>query len=281
MRNPLSILFILLWLILGYFYWDSSNNCCDNNTNASEATTTTNSVVANEAAAVAVTTTNTNSGPLLFNWDKPDAVTGENWAEKKSSILKDLGSEKILEIIGKYRKDEANNTTFDNLGLARADEVRKLFGELPDERIRLLSRLTDIKEGDKSSLFESCDFAYKVNSASIKEVENKTRIYFPFNSTNKLKDAEVEKYLDDVATRVKQSGESIELEGHTDDIGSDASNITLGQRRAEIIKQYLLSRGVSESKISVSSKGESNPIATNATNAGRSENRRTELQIIK
>ncbi|MCL4165843.1 UNVERIFIED_CONTAM: hypothetical protein GTU68_047178, partial [Idotea baltica] len=92
---------------------------------------------------------------------------------------------------------------------------------------------------------------------------------------------EVENYLDDVADRVKKSGERVRLTGHTDSFGDDASNQRLGQNRADIIKRYLVSKGVASSKILTASKGESSPLTTNATKAGRAENRRTELQIIK
>ena len=71
------------------------------------------------------------------------------------------------------------------------------------------------------------------------------------------------------------------LTGHTDNIGSDASNKVLGQRRADIIKNYLIQKGVDASKIQTSSQGESAPVATNDTENGRAQNRRVELQIIK
>ncbi len=276
MRNPLSILIILVWLILAFFYWDSSNKCCDSNTD-------TTSIAAQQAdgSSTVASTNIAKTGPLLFNWDKPNATTIDGWAEKKSSILTELGSDKTLEIIGRYRSDETNNTTYADLGLARANEVRKLFTELPDERVRQLSKLIDMQDGDKTNLFESCDFDYKINTTSIKEVEDKTRIYFPFNSTNKLQNTEVEKYLDDVASRVAKSGEGVNLVGHTDNIGNDAPNIALGQRRADIIKRYLVSKGVSSTKINATSQGEANPIADNNTEKGRADNRRTELQIIK
>ncbi|MFZ1581419.1 MAG: OmpA family protein, partial [Saprospiraceae bacterium] len=121
----------------------------------------------------------------------------------------------------------------------------------------------------------------RIRTANIKETADGTLIYFPFNSTQKLNNAEVESYLNDVAERVNKSGESISLTGHTDDVGSDASNILLGRKRADIVKSYLVAQGVSVSKINVDSKGESMPVAENTTDEGRAKNRRTELKIIK
>lgn len=67
--------------------------------------------------------------------------------------------------------------------------------------------------------------------------------------------------------------------GHTDSIGSDAYNMRLGQRRAEAVKAFLVSAGISANSIRTSSKGEREPIADNKTAAGRAKNRRVEIKI--
>ena len=69
------------------------------------------------------------------------------------------------------------------------------------------------------------------------------------------------------------------VEGHTDNVGSEASNETLSQRRADAVRDYLSSQGVSSSLISASGRGEGAPIATNDTPAGRQQNRRVEIII--
>jgi outer membrane protein OmpA-like peptidoglycan-associated protein len=274
MRTPLSILIILLWLILAYFYWDSSQSCCSDSI---EPTST----IEEDGKISDLTDENLDavSRPLLFKWGQSLPKTGNGWTGLKSNIVDSLGTNQVLEIIGLYSEKEPNNTTFDNLGLARANEVRKLFNTIPDKQIRLVGELND-SEIDTAILFEACDFDYKMNTASVKEIEDKTRIYFPFNSTNKLDDAEIEKYLDNVAERVIKSNERIILIGHTDNIGSTQSNIVLGQKRADIVKNYLISKGVDSSKIDATSVGEAQPLSDNSTSTGRALNRRTELQII-
>jgi outer membrane protein OmpA-like peptidoglycan-associated protein len=67
--------------------------------------------------------------------------------------------------------------------------------------------------------------------------------------------------------------------GHTDYIGSDDYNYRLGQSRAESTRDYLISKGIPGQMITISSKGESTPIASNETNSGRAQNRRTEIEI--
>ena len=67
--------------------------------------------------------------------------------------------------------------------------------------------------------------------------------------------------------------------GHTDSVGTDAYNLKLGQSRAEAVKRYLTSQGVEASRVYSDSKGESQPIASNKTAQGRSENRRVVVEV--
>jgi outer membrane protein OmpA-like peptidoglycan-associated protein len=68
--------------------------------------------------------------------------------------------------------------------------------------------------------------------------------------------------------------------GHTDATGSDAYNLGLSQRRAEAVKSYAMVNGIENSRLSTTGKGESEPIADNSTEAGRSQNRRVEIVIV-
>ena len=73
----------------------------------------------------------------------------------------------------------------------------------------------------------------------------------------------------------------ITIEGHTDSVGSDQSNQTLSERRAAAVRDYLVSRGVPENQINTAGLGETSPVATNDTPAGRQQNRRVELIIAQ
>jgi OOP family OmpA-OmpF porin len=72
---------------------------------------------------------------------------------------------------------------------------------------------------------------------------------------------------------------NVSVEGHTDSVGSDQYNLGLGQRRADSVESYLVSRGISASRLSTVSHGESKPVASNDTAEGRAENRRVELIV--
>jgi len=67
--------------------------------------------------------------------------------------------------------------------------------------------------------------------------------------------------------------------GHTDSIGTERYNQKLSERRAAAVKAYLVSKGIPASKITTIGKGESQPVATNKTAAGRQKNRRVDIEF--
>ncbi|MDX2195503.1 MAG: OmpA family protein [Cytophagales bacterium] len=73
----------------------------------------------------------------------------------------------------------------------------------------------------------------------------------------------------------------IEIEGHTDNIGSAESNMKLSQNRANSVRTFLLSKGLDESKVKSLGLGETKPIATNETDEGRTVNRRVEFKVLQ
>lgn len=71
----------------------------------------------------------------------------------------------------------------------------------------------------------------------------------------------------------------VRVEGHTDSVGSNDYNMDLSQRRAFSIERLLVQRGIAENRIESIGFGESKPVATNSTEAGRQKNRRVEIRI--
>lgn len=71
----------------------------------------------------------------------------------------------------------------------------------------------------------------------------------------------------------------VDIYGHTDSQGDDAYNLALSQRRASSVANYLASQAVDGRRFLVTGAGESQPIASNGTSAGRAQNRRVEIQI--
>jgi OmpA-OmpF porin, OOP family len=79
----------------------------------------------------------------------------------------------------------------------------------------------------------------------------------------------------------KYPGLRIGISGHTDDVGSDESNQDLSDRRARAVQQYLIEHGIAEGRLRYKGFGESKPVASNLTDAGRQANRRVECVVLK
>ena len=71
----------------------------------------------------------------------------------------------------------------------------------------------------------------------------------------------------------------LEVEGHTDSVGTDEYNMKLSENRANSVRDYLVQQGINTSSIAARGFGESQPVATNDTAAGRQQNRRVELVV--
>lgn len=88
--------------------------------------------------------------------------------------------------------------------------------------------------------------------------------------------------LDKVVAMLKKFPDyKITLVGHTDNVGNKSSNLTLSLNRAKSVKEYLVSKGIAENRISFEGKGSSIPVATNQTEEGRLTNRRVEFVLRK
>ncbi|MGF1806376.1 OmpA family protein [Aliivibrio sifiae] len=86
--------------------------------------------------------------------------------------------------------------------------------------------------------------------------------------------------LDDIVKQLTEiNEEEVNIVGHTDNIGSTVYNQALSERRAQFVANYLQQSGISTSKLTVSGKGESEPVSDNGSMSGRAENRRVMLRI--
>jgi outer membrane protein OmpA-like peptidoglycan-associated protein len=87
--------------------------------------------------------------------------------------------------------------------------------------------------------------------------------------------------LTDLANSLNKYDESdVLIVGHTDAVGTDSYNQTLSERRAESASRYLRSQGVEGSRVRTNGRGEMEPVSTNDSEAGRSQNRRVEVAIF-
>lgn len=109
-------------------------------------------------------------------------------------------------------------------------------------------------------------------------IVNVSDVLFDFNQST-LKPGAREKLAKVAGILGSHPGLKIEIEGHTDSIGSDDYNQRLSERRAQSVSAYLTQQGVREAIVGTVGYGESRPVATNGTAAGRQQNRRVEIVV--
>lgn len=106
-----------------------------------------------------------------------------------------------------------------------------------------------------------------------------TGVNFEFDKAALTSDAQT--ILDDAVTALLNTDEVVEVrvEGHTDSVGSEEYNQKLSQRRSESVVEYLVSQGVNGNNLIPVGMGETSPIATNTSDAGRALNRRVDFIV--
>ena len=135
---------------------------------------------------------------------------------------------------------------------------------------------------DKSDLCPATASGNTVNEVGCAEIQNITLEGVNFRSGSAQLTAQSLPILDDAATKLNRfPALKIEVAGHTDSAGRAASNQSLSQRRAESVRNYLISKNVNASNLTAKGYGETTPVAVNTTAAGRAQNRRVELKILR
>ena len=102
-----------------------------------------------------------------------------------------------------------------------------------------------------------------------------------FNAGSATLTSGAKQVLDGVVETLRsQRASLIEIAGHTDSLGDAQANLALSQKRAESVRDYLVTRGITASRLTARGYGEYEPIASNDTAGGREENRRVEFRVI-
>lgn len=214
----------------------------------------------------------------------------------------DLGIEKLkivlakkaqkINITGYCLASEKNKSAFENLGLARAVDIKNYFVSkgISAASITTIGVVKGNLNVDATTIYGPVDFSISEISAktpkedftALKEKINANPLILYFNTgqtsidfsvDDRKKVADMVYYLDNVAEA------KISVTGFTDNVGKIETNIVLGKDRADFAKNYLVSNGIATNKIDSESKGSEAPIAANETPNGRAKNRRTEVKI--
>jgi outer membrane protein OmpA-like peptidoglycan-associated protein len=164
----------------------------------------------------------------------------------------------------------------------QAQGLQKAQGELTATRQQLAAETKARQDAEKRARDAMDKLA--IAAAQVKEEPRGTvitlsgSVLFPTAKWDLLPGAREK--LDAVADALKnQADHKMVVEGHTDSQGSESSNMELGQRRAQTVRDYLVSRGVPNEMISAVGIGQHRPVADNTTAAGRANNRRVEIIV--
>lgn len=220
----------------------------------------------------------------------PAVITGALWDQERDALLAKYKADPTqrLEVYGHYYGGEVPPPEDRALGQSRADSIKDLLVEagIPAASIIATPRALSPPAPEEGKLWNAGAFAWvqaieegqddKVTELSSDEIE----ISFPYNASSVRLSDNTEAYLETLAQRMAETNETVAIVGHTDARGTDAYNMTLGQKRADFLKTRLMSYGVPADRITTSSQGETKPEIPNATtDAQHKENRRAILTL--
>jgi OOP family OmpA-OmpF porin len=105
-------------------------------------------------------------------------------------------------------------------------------------------------------------------------------VFFDFDAASLRADARP--VLDEADRALREDPAiKVQIEGHTDSVGSDAYNQRLSERRARTVAEDLGAHGIAPTRLTVSGRGEAAPVSSNDTAEGRAQNRRVELRVVE
>lgn len=197
---------------------------------------------------------------------------------------------RVLTVTGAWRPSEAGQTSgfFENLGLARAAWIRDRLVErkVPEQRIGLDHAASMEEMLNYPVRFDLQPLAVENQAAPTVQAAAFTFSNMQFSGANFASNsARFEPspgfiaYADSLATYLElHSGKTLVITGHTDSRGEESANKALGQRRADAVREWLLSRGI-RAPIETRSVGAAEPVADNGTEDGRTRNRRVQITI--
>lgn len=272
------LVFVLVWLVFAFVTLKSciEPKCCGDRDGG-----TTEEVITPPPAP-------TDNYAIVSRLGDAAVLSGSKWPDLRSKLLAEYQADttQLLDIYGHYYAGEPAPDGFENMGFYRANEIKKmLVPDVPADKINLLSRRLDGEQPAADELWKAGTFNWQAaddgdDGVDIIEIDDEIIIRFPFDSDVKDVDPAVDAYLLKLAERLEQTNERVSITGHTDNVDTDAYNMRLGQRRADFIKDILVKDGVDASRITTKSDGESNPVDTNSTSAGRHNNRRAVVKLM-
>lgn len=289
-------MFWSIFALLFHFYISSAifGGCATNHSQSAEKEIDTINIIENKAKLFLITDEN---GKKIFDFDgnfvissKSDSVIiPHTFVPIRDSIKNYLNNNKSanLFIVVNYLKSEINTITGENLGQKRGQFLKNWLTNytIPADRISIKTQLVEFDynnnlkyEGAISLYFN--DLASLITNNTTGIVANKT-LRFSFGNQSFRPTDELIDYVIELKSFLSQyPNKKVHIVGHTDSEGDATFNYNIGLKRAQFVKEFLISQQIEPYKIISESKGETEPIADNNTREGKSLNRRIEI-IIK
>jgi len=201
-------------------------------------------------------------------------------AQLKDYLVKNPSLQMLL--IGKYASDEKNNTSFANLGIARAEALKSIIlGEKGNpESIITDGVLSDSLYFESDTLIGGINVVFKQLASPNVEASPKLSLHFPYAKIDFSHSTEIDDKIEEVVTFLKtHPSQQVTLTGYTDNKGSDELNLRLSARRAQNVQDFFVQKGLSSERFKIVPQGKANPQGNNDTEEGRQENRRVVLSF--
>ncbi|KUZ98990.1 hypothetical protein WI41_27165 [Burkholderia latens] len=148
-----------------------------------------------------------------------------------------------------------------------------------DQPVRTIDSARALRDGaDPATLIFQCGAAPAPAPAAVEHVNLAGDALFATGQATltPAARASLDKLLSE---REDRTYTQVSVTGYTDSVGSDASNLALSKRRAEAVASYLNAHGLKAGSMTVSGRGKTDPVASNATAEGRASNRRVEISL--
>ena len=287
----------LLWLLTilwfaGALWWYSSSPCSSCNTGSTIISNTTSTAppVANNLAGFSVSDSTWNaSADDNLRFGKSGSVPFIS--EKVSKALTEVASyskanlQKSITVTGHYAAAEINNSSFENLGLARADTIKKWLVANGVPALNIITKA----ETDASPNFNPADtliggismaFNSIAPAAVSEDLFKPYTVYFATGQNSLNVSGELQTYLQQANAYLQtHTDKKLVVTGHTDNVGNAEKNLALSAQRAAFVKTQLEQQGIAAEKINSQGKGMTEPVEDNSTAEGRAKNRRVTIQL--
>lgn len=287
----------LLWLLTilwfaGALWWYSSSPCstCDTGSAIISNVTSPAPPAVNQLAGFSVSDSTWNASAadnLRFGKSGYVPVISETVYKALDEVViySRANPQKSITITGHYGAEEINNTSFENLGLARADTLKKWLVAKAVPALNIITKAqldpapnfspADTLIGGISMAFNSI-----APAAVSEDLFKPYTVYFATGQNSLNISGELQTYLQQANAYLQtHTDKRLVVTGHTDNVGNAEKNLTLSAQRAAFVKIQLEQQGIAADKINSQGKGMTEPVEDNSTSEGRAKNRRVTIQL--